>query len=292
VKSARAVFPFLLAVLGASAAGAEPPASAERTIDVFVVDEKNEPVAGLSAAEIAISSRGVARDVVSLERDTRPLHLVLLLDTSVPSASAYRLSVPEAVADLVRRMPPGTRFTVYGTGDRPEKLVENATDAGAVDRAVRRAVPRGGNRLLDAVVEASRDHKPKEGERTAILAVTGLGIGFSDYDRQQVVDRAREQGVTVHGLTYDEGRAPGSMESPDRVGGADYEFVVAELAKATGGTFERTLSAMGVRKALASIAAAVAAPYRLTYRVPAGQKDDKLELTVARPGVKARVGGR
>ena len=285
----------LVTVLVAATAGAQSPAPpTERTLDVFVVDEKNAPVAGLAASEIAVTSRGVARDVVSLERDTRPLHLVLLLDTSEPTATAYRLNVPEAVAGFLKQMPPGTRTTVYGTGDRSEKLLENATEPAAVDRAVRRAVPRGGNRLLDALVEASRDHAPKEGERTAIVAITGLNIGFADTDRREVVKRVREKGVSVHGVLVDEGRAPGSVESPSLIGGSDYEYVLSELAKATGGTVERTLSAMGLRRALEPVAAAVAAPYRLTYRVPAGQDgdDDKVELTVARPGVKARVGGR
>lgn len=281
------------ALLVACLLGLVPLASAaetvERTVNVAVTDEKGEPVSGLSTAEIALLQKGVAREVLSFERDTRPLHLVLLLDTSEPTASSFRLNVPEAVAELVRRMPAGTKTTVYGTGDRPTKLVENAADAAAVTRALGRVVPRGGNRLLDALVEASRDHKPKEGERTAIVAVTGLDVGFSDYDRREVVTRVQETGVAVHGITFDEGRAAGSAESGSRIGGSDYEYVLHELAKTTGGSFDSALSAMATRKLLGSVAAAVASPYRLTYRVAADAGDKDLELTVARPGVRARV---
>jgi hypothetical protein len=153
-------------------------------------------------------------------------------------------------------------------------------------------VPRGGNRLLDAILEAGEGMANREGDRTAMVAVSGLGIGFTGSDRRQVVDRAAGFGAVVHGLTFDEGRAPGSIENADDVGGSDYEYVLGELAEKTGGSFDTTLSAMSVKDRLAKVGAALAATYRLTYRAAEAIPPKELEITVARPGVKVLRPGR
>jgi hypothetical protein len=281
-------------VLAAAPALAQEPAAApaDRTLIVSAVDDKNQPVAGLSTSDVALLRRGVAQDVVAFEADTRPLELVLLVDSSQPLGSHWRLSIVDAVAGFVRGLPAGTRLSLWTTGDRPTKVFEGQVDAAAVTRALNRVVPRGGNRLLDAIVEAGEAMANKEGDRTAMVAVTGLGIGFTGTDRRQVVDRAAAFGAVVHGLTFDEGRAPGSIESPEDVGGSDYEYVLGELAEKTGGSFDSTLSAMSVKDRLSRVGAALAATYRLTYRSAEAIPAKEIEITVARPGVKVLRPGR
>jgi hypothetical protein len=293
VKKARLLLALLAGAVALPATAADPEAPvADRTLLVSALDEKNQPIAALAVSEVAVLRRGVALEVVALEPETRPLELAVLVDTSAAVGSAFRLNVVEAVTALLRALPPGSRTAIWTTGDRPMKILEGPTDVAAAERALKRTAPRGGNRLLDALVEAVAAQDHKEGERSAVVAVSGLGLGFTGTDRRQVVERVAPSGSVVYGLTFDEGRAPGSIEEPDSVGGSDYEYVLGELAEKTGGSFESALSSMGLKDRLARIGSALAASYRLTYRAPAGVGPRDIEISVARPGVKVLRPGR
>jgi len=153
-------------------------------------------------------------------------------------------------------------------------------------------MPMGGNTLLDALVEASRDLKSREDARGAIVVVTGMGIGFTGYDRRHVVDEVGKHPITVLGVEVDEDRSPPSLGSgsSDHVTGMDYDYVLATLAKSSGGARENVLSAMGIERALRGIAAQLTSQYRLTYAGADPAREAKVEVTVALPGVKVRMG--
>ena len=154
----------------------------------------------------------------------------------------------------------------------------------------RSVIPQGGNTLLDALVEASRDLKNREDARSAMVVVTGMGIGFAGYDRRQVVDEVQKHHITVLAVEVDEERSPPSLGSSDHVTSVDYDYVLATLARSSGGVRETVLSAMGIERALQGIAAQLTSQYRLTYASAARGRDPKVEVTVALPGVKVRMG--
>lgn len=279
---------------GASLAGAE-----TRTLSVTVTDPKGTPVRGLAPEEVVVMEDGVARVVTRVEPDQRPLTLALLVDSSAPMSSIYRLNIMEPVSQFLTRLPAGTRFAVWTLGDRPQKLVDFGTDAGAASRALRRVVPQGGNTLLDALIEATEDlqKKKKEEERSAVVVVTGSGIGFANRDRRTVTDQLEDSEGTFLAVQFDEAGDAGVQGSgPDQVGRADYDYVLSTLTKATGGLWERPLSAMGLDQSLQKLSAELSGQYLLTYDAEppkdpkaAGKKDRKLEVQVARPGTKVRV---
>jgi len=53
---------------------------------------------------------------------------------------------------------------------------------------------------------------------------------------------------------------------------------------------ETVLSAMAIERALHGIAAQLTSQYRLTYVTAAPAREAKVEVTVALPGVKVRMG--
>jgi hypothetical protein len=73
------------------------------------------------------------------------------------------------------------------------------------------------------------------------------------------------------------------------VTGADYDYVLSSLARASGGARESVLSAMGLDRTLVGVAANLTSQYRLSY-LGSAERDPKVEVTVALPGVKVRVG--
>ena len=261
-------------------------APVERTLTVTAVDEAGAPVQGLSGDEVAVLENGVARQATRFERDQRPLDLAVVIDTSQPMASLYRLNVLDAVVQFLQHLPEGSKFAVWTTGDRPTKVVEYGDDPAVAERTLRRVIPSGGNTLLDALVEAARDLKGREERRGVVLAVTGTGIGFSDRDRRRVVDEGLATGVQFLAVQFDEAGDPDVQAGSDQISRQDYDFVLSELTRKSGGRHERILSALGARGALEKMGPELTARYRLTYA--SSGKDDKLEVQVARPGVKVR----
>ena len=285
--------PLLVAAMLFQAAPAPPTAAegAPRTITISVVDDKGNPVRTLAGSDVSVQENGVARPLTKLEIDTRPIVLAVIVDNSEPMATAFRLHVMDAVTQFLLRLPEGTMYSVWTTGDRPRKIYDYGDARAAAARALRRAQPQGGNRVLDAIVEASRDLKRREDKRAAIVVVTGTGPGFSNYDRRQVVDVVEDEPTEVLSVVFDEGSRIAMREDDEEVGGADYDYTLSELARISGGVRETVLSSMGVESALKKLAAHLSGQYRATF-LSAGARDPKLEVSVALPGVKVRVDGR
>jgi VWFA-related protein len=274
-----------LAVLVVLLAQAAPAADVEvRVVSLTVTDDKGNAVEGLSAEDVALLENGVARDVVALKLDRRPLNLVLLVDTSAAVAEGFRLTMVDAIAGFLGRLPPGTKYALWTTGDRPTKLVDFTDDVAAGSRALQRVVPQGGSTLLDALVEASADlrKKAKEGERTVVAAVSAVGPEFSSRDRYRVVEAAQKNADLFMAVLIEEGKTDFDNRS-------SYDFVLSGLTKKTGGLYETTLSVMGVDTALKRLGAQVRSQYRLSYATVPEMKSRKVEVKVAHPGVKVRI---
>jgi VWFA-related protein len=273
-----------LAVLAFLLAPAAPAAEAEvRAVTVTFTDDKGNPVEGLVPEEVALLENGVARDVTSLQLDRRPLTLALLVDTSAAVNSSYRLTMVDALTGFLGRLPGGSTYALWTTGDRPTKLVDYTDDVSAASKALTRVAPQGGNTMLDALVEASADLKKREGERTAVVAVTAVGVEFSSRDRFRVVAEAQKNASFFAAVQIEEGKT-------DFENRGNYDYVLGDLTKRTGGLHETTLSFMGLDAALRKLTAQLRGQYRLSYATLPELKNRKIEVKVARPGVKVRVG--
>ena len=288
----------VLALLSLALQGPGDLAPAEtRTLTGTVSDDKGGPVTGLRADEVVVLENGVARDVSRVEPESRPLTVAIIVDSSAPVGTAYRLNVVDEVVRFLGRLPAGSRYAIWTTGDRPTKVVGFTDDVAQGSRALKRTAPLGGNTVLDAVVEAAEDLEEREGERTAVVVVSGRGLGFANYDRSQVVDRVLRRGRhTFMVVNFQDGAAPvdpgfAGSDVTGSVGQIDYDYVFGQLTERTGGVLEMPLSAMGVGKSLEKVAATLAGQYRITYGTLPDIGKRKIEVKVARPGVKVSLGG-
>ncbi len=254
-----------------------------RSVSVVVTDGEGRSVTDLAPDAIALVENGVVRDVVGIAKDERPLTVAILVDSSQELSSIYRLHLVDAVTALVQALPQGARYALWVTGDRPRKLLEVTEDRGAAPAALRRVVPQGGNTLLDALSEVTRELKKREGERLAVVAVTGNSTELSSRDRYRVVEEAGKNADLFLFFAFDEGQA--SFENR-----TSYDYVMQHLTKEPGGRVLRALTAMGAIKTLPGLARDLQPALRLTYETPAGLKDRKLEVQVSRPGLDVRVG--
>jgi VWFA-related protein len=289
-----------LAQAGASPASTEQ--AQVRSLLVTITDEKGRPAEGLGPEEVVVLENGLARDVVGLLPDRRPLTVAVLLDTSVNMGTALRQNVLPPLVAFLMGLPSGSRYALWTTGDRPIKLVDYTSDVLEASQALTRVSPQGGNTLLDALVEASADLKKKEGERSAVVAVTKIGIEFSSRDRYRVVEEASANAPLFMAVKIDEGsgagasgnRAPGAEGLAAREEGfasmVNYDYVLGELTRKTGGVFETVLTGLAVGHALERVAGALRGQYRLRYATVPEIKERKLQVKVSRPGVRVRIG--
>lgn len=272
----------MLGALAALLLQASAPALETRTVDVVVTDAAGRPVQDLVPDELALVENGVVRDIVKIAPDERPLSVAILVDSSEEISTIFRLYLIDAVSALVKGLPAGARYGLWVTGDRPRKLVDLTDDRGAAS-ALKRVAPSGGNTLLDALVEVTTElGKKREGERLAVVAVTGMTTEFSSRDRFRVVEECQKRADLFLFLGFDEGRA-------DFENRTSYDYVMSHLTKKPGGRLERAITAMGSAKTLAGFAADLAPGLRLTYETPPELKERKIEVQVSRPGLRARA---
>jgi VWFA-related protein len=264
-----------------SQAGVSPEAEV-RTVNVTVTDEKGAAIEGLAPEDVALLENGVARDIISLKLDRRPLTLAFLLDTSEAFRQSYRLQVLDAVVRFLSDLPPGSRFAVWTTGDRPDKRIDFTDDKLAPAKSLQRVVPQGGSTLLDTILEAATDLKKHEGERTAMVVLSAAGPEFSSTYRERVVEKAPGKDLVFLSVLVNEGET--GFENR-----ANYDFVLDGLARKSGGFLETVVSSMGAERGLATALAALKGQYQLTYATLPDLKQRKLEVTVARPGARTRL---
>src|SRR5262249_52929877 len=158
----------------------------------------------------------------------------LIVDTSQAVGSDFRLNVVDALSRFVARLPDGTRYTLWTTGDRPTKIVDLTDDRGLATPALKRAITTGGNTLLDAIGEASRDLKKAEGARAMVVIVTSLGPELGNTERHRVVEQAQAARATFAAVSFE----VGETRFEDR---SVYEFVLSNVTKNSGGLYQPLL---------------------------------------------------
>lgn len=260
------------------------PGTEIRALTVSLLDEKGGVVSDVAIKDVALSENGVHRDIEHFAPDTRPVTAAILVDTSAAVGSAYRLNVVEAILGVVSRLPAEARYSIWTTGDRPFKALDYTTDKGKAGGTLRLVAPQGGNYMIDALAEATKDmvKTAREGDRRVVVAVTALGPEFSYLDKQRAADEA-------------EGRADLFLSVQVDAGGDDFDvrtrlgYVLDRLATASGGRDDQVLSYMSLDGALGKLSAQIASAYRLRYATVPDLKKRKLELSVARPGTKVLI---
>jgi VWFA-related protein len=273
-----------LAVLLLTQAPAVAPDTEVRALTATVLDKEGEPVDGLTEKDVALSENGVVRDITSFKPDRRPLTVAVIVDTSLATGSEYRLNVVDAVSSFITRLPSGTSYAIWTTGDRPTKLVDYTEDRAEAAAALGRVPTLGGNYMLDALAEASKDLKKnqREGDRTAVVAISGTGPELSYLDKWRSADVAEENADLFLMLQVDVGGA-GFEER------ANLSYVFDRLAEASGGEYDAILSYMGTDSGLRKLSPYLRAGYRLAYATVPDLEKRKIEVTVAQPGTEVRA---
>jgi hypothetical protein len=291
--------PFVLALLAAAAPLAA--AGETRSVALVVTGTEGAFVPDVRAEEVHVLENGEPRELVAFERDERPLAVVLVLDTSTGAVRVFRGSAFDAVWSFVARLPAGSRCTLWTTGDHARKIGELRGERPEIEKKVAQGFGfEGPNELLDTLVDAAESLGRESGRRRALVAVSGAGAGHASLSPGDVMSQVRKAGARVLGVMYREGESGGAgslvgLDVPRDtanltiVGAGDHERILSGLAQSTGGRFESVSTVMGTSRILESLGAELGGQYRLRY-VPADTKGPRrIDVRLARSGVRWRV---
>jgi hypothetical protein len=297
----RRLFRGLLGLLVATAAPPLVLAADPRPFGLVVLDAQGQFVADVKAEEVRVLENGELRELAGYERDERPLAAYLVLDTSEGAARSFRTQAFDSIWTFVSSLPKDARCTLFSTGERPRKLGALDGERTDVEKKVGQGFAmEGPNALMDTLVEAAGGLARESGKRRALVVLSGAGAGHASYTPGEVGAQGRKPMAAVIALMYGEGQAGGAgslrlgsgprdAENLTIVGAPDHEKILSGLAQATGGRFERLPSALGAGAAFATLAGELGGQYRVRYMPGAVQGPRRLEVRVARPGVRWRV---
>jgi VWFA-related protein len=286
----------LLAILPAAAGAADP-----RSVGLAVTDAAGAFVPDLRKEEVQVLENGEVRELVGFEKDERPLSVVLVLDTSTGAGLVFRVEAPRAIPAFLGRLPAGSRTVLWATGDRPRKIGELSGSPAEIEKRVSQGFNiEGRNALLDTLVEAAEWLARESGRRRALVAVSGTAEGLTNLAPGDVTGAVRKAGARVMAAMYREGEMGGvgslmglgTMRDTANltiVGAGDHERILTGLAQGTGGRFESQGTAQGMTSVLEGLGADIAGQYRLRYASSEAKGPKRIEVRLARTGVRWRV---
>jgi len=276
-----------LALAGACALPAAVFAQAKPTaLHVSVVDGKGNPAPGLTAEDFRVREDGVAREVLKVGAATEPLTVAFLVDDSEAAAPAIQM-IREAMESFIKALDGKAEIALITFGDRPTIVVEYTTDQKKLQDGAKRVFPRtgaGGN-LLDTIVETSKGLAKRKAARP-IIAVLMMddSIEFSNRYYQSVLEELDKGGAVLHVV----GLGTPSASLTDEV--RNRNQVIAGGTERTGGRRQQVISLTAADSQMKQLADELMNQYVVTYARPETLvPPQKIEVTVTKPGLKARA---
>ena len=259
-----------------------------RQTDVYVsvVDAKGEPVTGLPAEEFRVREDGTAREVLKAGPATEPLTVALLVDDSQATSPATQM-IREAVDTFIASLAGKAEISIVTFGERPTILVDYTTDQKQLLDGAKRIFPRpgAGAYLMDAIVEVSRGFQKRKSARP-VIAVLMMedAVEFSNRHYDNVLGELRTGGAALHVVSLGQ---PGNTLADET---RNRDQTVALGTERTGGRRENVLALTSAAPKMKQLSNELQNQYVVTYARPQTLiPPDKIEVTVAKPGLTVRA---
>ena len=250
------VFVFLLRTLSAMGAEAARTPLAQETaprrpgairvetnlvsILVSVIDEKGEPIAGLTQDAFELSEEGRPQKIERFEAQTnRALDLVLMIDSSMSTFKDSKIETDAAGRFIRQVMRPGDTLGLFEFGERVTQLADFSGDVPQLESALKRFLPGSGTSMYDAVVLGSNAFRERPaGRRRAVVLVTDAGettsySKFEDARRAAIASDTLLYSIVIQPIRSESGRETAGQHAlitiTDSSGGA--VFILDDLGQ-------------------------------------------------------------
>ena len=266
---------------------APPLATDVRTVSVTasVVDDKGNPVTGLTTEDFRVREDNVAREVLKAGPNTEPMQIALLVDDSQAAGNAIQ-PLREGLTGFIDALQGKAEIALITIGERPTSVVQYTTSAEALKQGVNRifARPGSGAYLIEAVSEASRGLQKRSATRPVIVAVTFEGIEFGSGHYEQILRDLYASRAALHVIAVGSPAAMNTEEMRNR------NMIIAEGTDRTGGRRDQLLSVQAIPERMKQLAAELTSQYLVTYARPdALIPPERVRVSVRNPTLTVRA---
>jgi len=272
----------VVALLGLASPAGVAAQARERVAFVSVVDRATgAPLTELAPRDIVIREDRAPREILRVTRATGPMPIAVLVDNSAGAEPAIP-DIRTALTGFVTALGEVGPVSIIAMAERPTQVTDYTTTRATLMAGIQRlfARPGSGVTLLDAVLETSRGIQKREGERAAIVILSGGGVEQSAVHYTRALELLTASGATLHAVL---------LSPPGRAGVDDArrqrDTLLDRGVNGTGGFRRDVLASMAFAPALADLARTLTHQFRVVYARPQTLiPPDSFEVAAAAPG--------
>jgi VWFA-related protein len=157
------------------------------------------PVKGLKAENFQLTDNGIPQEVESVSLESRPISVMLVLDTSDSVAGEELAQLIDAGRQVVRALRPEDRAALITFSEQVLVNVPLTSDLASVDRALSGLKGLGATSMNDAI-HVAMNLRPTDTSRPVILVFSDGADNLSWSSAASLVDEARNAGVVIHAI--------------------------------------------------------------------------------------------
>lgn len=260
-------------------------APTERTVYVTVVDGNGTAVTDLTAADLVVKEAGKEREIVKAGRASAKMRLTIAVEERLMADIAVR----QAMFAFMKRVIDAAEVRLVTIGLRNHTAADYTTALDSLVGAINNLTlnPRPESQVAEGVLEVANEFATAKTERP-VLVVLAISGGQAGVDPRNVLDRVRQSGMTMSGVTLMGGADVGGPAAISEQSGR--EQILGDGPKQSGGRRIEVPSTGAFPQALQQIANDLLAQYAITYTLPDGVKLDKrFSISSKRRGVTLRA---
>ncbi|HEY0873997.1 MAG TPA: VWA domain-containing protein [Vicinamibacterales bacterium] len=270
----------ILLILGVLSPGAHAQfTSSVNLVEVYasVVDEKGQPVRGLTADDFEVLEDGEPQKISAFTAGEFPLTAALALDTSFSMAGKPMTIVKGAARAFLNALRPTDEAVIVGIGSQVSVLADARSTRDEHLAAIDGLTAWGTTPLYDAIIAAIDTIDGARGRRALVILSDG-DDRYSESTAAGALARARRSNVMVYPIALGKTRPP----------------FFAELSTLTGGRSFHARNLQGLEETLTNVAAQLREQYLLGYsptRLPKSGANEWRSITVKvkKAGVEVRA---
>jgi VWFA-related protein len=282
------------------------PAAERKQVQVRVTDLHNRAIPDLKAGDFEVTENNEQRDIISINAETAPFNLVLLLDVS-GSVDNYVTFIRKAARNFVDTVSPDDRISIVTFNEDVKVLSVFTTDKEKLSKSLDSFDAGGGTAYYDSLAYALTDTlRPLKGERTAIVVLSDGDDNHSFLSFNSLLGSIQESGALIYPLYVPSGLiAASSTANPNlsvdplrnRYMGINTkaEGEGEKLAEVSGGVYYSITQLSQLQKAYDDIVVQLRTAYSVTFRseirdVTPGRASPRLKVKVKRDNAFVKLG--
>jgi VWFA-related protein len=277
----------------------------DKHVFVTALDKDGTPVVGLTTEHFAVRESGRDRTVIKVEPLRTPMHVAVLVDTSVASGTPDE-PFRSAVVAFIERLAATNHVALYAFGDRATRVAAFTQDPVQLRSAATGMFGWSHQRtnLIDAVDLALGDFVSVEPPRPVIIAISSENAEASGRTAGAVIRRLIAQSVAFHAVTIatlpanaTTGVGTDIPTKSQRLGGmiaageGDRERtqMLQQGTTITGGGRQRVTSTLALAGALGRVANELSNSFKVTFTRPGTARMQDLQVGILVDGVTLRA---